>query len=127
MEIGRHHKSECLGKFDLKKALKESEGISHVNIREECSRSNTPGKGLTSRAGWYVRDQSCWNGLSKRPEVNVRRLDDDTGPSFRECAHGVMGGVQPRQKATSQGREILVLKRGLLLVSITATSTYFLK
>lgn len=34
---------------------------------------------------------------------------------------------QPRQKATSRGREeLLVLKRRLLPVSATATSTYFL-
>lgn len=29
IEIGKHHKSESLGRFDLRKALKEGEGTSH--------------------------------------------------------------------------------------------------
>lgn len=51
MKIGKHHKSESLGRFDLRKAFKEGEGTHHVNIIEECSRSSSPCKVLKIRTG----------------------------------------------------------------------------
>lgn len=80
MKIGKH-KSESLGRFDLRKALKKGEETSHVNIIEECSRSSSPCKGLKTRTGWYVGDWCCWNGVSERHEARGDNQKMTHGPA----------------------------------------------